>query len=244
MGAEIALPLASNLTAAIAVDVVVFIFAAGEAGTPQERTRVLLTGGPQNWQLPGALVQVDEPFEAAARRAVVRKTGYDPTDWYLDQLATFGAVDRDSRGRVVSVGHLALARLDELQIVDPAVAARAWWCPLAAIPWDELRWDHPEILRTGIQRLRSKLRYSWVAFELLPNPFAVTDLRALYAAFYGPRVERLSTSNVIKAFRPLLESKQLLPAGAVARLGRRGRPPTCYRFVGNPRGSRERELPW
>ncbi|MCS6800912.1 MAG: NUDIX domain-containing protein [Chloroflexota bacterium] len=244
MRAEIAPVLTSDLTAAIAVDVVVFIYRAGGDGTPAERVNVLLTGEPGAWALPGALVHVDEPFEAAARRALVRKTGYDPADWYLDQLATFGAVHRDSRGRVVSVGHLALARLDDLVIVNPEAAARAWWCPLPSIPWEELRWDHPDILRTGITRLRSKLRYSWVAFELLPNPFAVSELRDLYAAFYGPKVGKLSTSNVLKAFRPLLESKQLLPVGEVARLRRRGRPPARYRFVGNPEGARDRELPW
>jgi 8-oxo-dGTP diphosphatase len=242
--AEIAPVLTSDLTAAIAVDVVVFVYRAGSGGEPSERVNVLLTGRPGAWELPGALVHVDEPFEAAARRALVRKTGYDPADWYLDQLATFGAVDRDSRGRVVSVGHLALARLDDLIIVNAETAERAWWCPLAALPWGALRWDHPEILRTGIRRLRSKLRYSWVAFELLPDPFALSDLRDLYAAFYGPKVGKLSTSNVLKAFRPLVESKQLVPVGEVAPRGRRGRPPRRYRFLGNPHGARERELPW
>ena len=244
MRAEIAPPLTSDLTAAIAVDVVVFVYRAGCSGDPTERVHVLLTGRPGAWELPGALVHVDEPFEAAARRALVRKTGYDPADWYLDQLATFGAVDRDSRGRVVSVGHLALARLDDLLIVNAETAERARWCPLKALPWEDLRWDHPEILRTGIRRLRSKLRYSWVAFELLPNPFALSDLRDLYAAFYGPKVGKLSTSNVLKAFRPLVESKQLVPVGEVARLGRRGRPPARYRFLGDPEGARDRELPW
>ncbi|MFN8532804.1 MAG: NUDIX domain-containing protein [Dehalococcoidia bacterium] len=244
MRAEIAPVLAERLTAAIAVDVVVIGYRADESGEPLERVRVLLIGAPGSWELPGALVQVDESFDATARRALVRKAGFDPAGWYLDQLATFGAVDRDSRGRVVSVGHLSLARLDDLQIVDAEAAARAWWCPLSQIPWEALRWDHPEILRTGINRLRSKLRYSWVAFELLPNPFAVSDLRDLYAAFYGPRVGNLSTSNVLKAFRPLLESQQLVPAGEVARLGRRGRPPARYRFLGDPAGARDRELPW
>lgn len=237
-------PASVNLSAAVAVDVVVFVYQAGTGETPEDRVKVLLTGEPGNWALPGRLVNEDESFEAAAKRALVKKTGYDPADWYLDQLATFGSVDRDSRGRVVCVGHLALARMEDLRIADQAAAERAYWCPLSEIPWDELAWDHPVILRTGIDRLRSKLRYSWVAFELLPNPFSVSDLRDLYAAFYGVRVGRLSTSNFLKAFRPLLESGQLVACGEVDRHGRRGRPPARYRFVGVPHGTRNRELPW
>jgi hypothetical protein len=83
-----------------------------------------------------------------------------------------------------------------------------------------------------------------VAFELLPNPFAISDLRDLYAAFYGDRVGKLSTSNFLKGFRPLLECGELIPAGDVERKGRRGRPSALYRFSGTPDGTRGRELPW
>jgi 8-oxo-dGTP diphosphatase len=237
--------LAPDLTAAIAVDIAVFTFRDdGAALAPQERVEVLLFKRGDMWTLPGALVRVNESFETAARRGVAGKTGYDPADWYLEQLATFGSVDRDSRGRVISVGHIALARREELLVVDETAAKDARWFPLSGIPWGDLGWDHPNILKTAIQRLRSKLRYSWVAFELLPNPFAISDLRDLYAAFYGDRVAKLSTSNFLKGFRPLLECGELIPAGDVERNGRRGRPSTLYRFSGTPDGTRGRELPW
>src|SRR5919206_3928113 len=68
------------------------------------------------WSLPGVLLRADETFDAAARRALRGKTGLDAQDWYLEQLATFGRPDRDSRGRVISVAHVALVRTDELEL--------------------------------------------------------------------------------------------------------------------------------
>ena len=78
------------------------------------------------WALPGVLVRDDETFDAAARRALRTKAGLDAAGWYLDQLGTFGDPGRDTRGRVVSVAHVALERSDAFS------SRRSWRIPCSA----------------------------------------------------------------------------------------------------------------
>ena len=117
-----------------------------------------------------------------------RKPGLDAKDWYLDQMGTFGDPGRDTRGRVVSVAHVALERSDELHLVPGGGVLRAEWVPVAACP--RRRW--PSTTRpscsAGMARIQSKLRYSWVAFQLLPEQFTLPELRAVYAAILDPAI--------------------------------------------------------
>jgi 8-oxo-dGTP diphosphatase len=152
-----------------------------------------------HWSLPGVLVRSEETFDEAARRALRSKAGLDARDWYLEQLATFGRPDRDSRGRVVSVAHAALVRTDHLELAPGADVLRIAWFPVSELPWEELAFDHGDMLRTAIDRVRSKVRYSWVAFQLLPEKFTLPELRAVYAAILDPSLVRLNTSNFKKA---------------------------------------------
>jgi 8-oxo-dGTP diphosphatase len=196
------------------------------------------------WALPGVLLHADETFDAAARRALHDKTGLDATDWYLEQLLTFGAPDRDSRGRVVSVAHVALVRTDELVLMPAADVLRAAWFPVRQIPWMDLVFDHGDMLRVAIDRVRAKLRYSWVAFQLLPEAFTLPDLRTVYAAILDPSLTRLNTSNFKKAFASLFATGALLPTGERAIADGRGRPAELYRFSGPLSGTWRRELRW
>src|SRR5258708_28659463 len=102
--------------ALLAVDVVLFTI---RAGPPADAFRVLLLRrrvqrGDADWMLPGVLVRPTETFADAARRALAEETGIDAQTWYLDQLATYGEPSRDSRGRVVSIAHLALVRSHDI----------------------------------------------------------------------------------------------------------------------------------
>src|SRR6478672_13245759 len=111
-------PLEPN--AVIAVDVV--LFTVREAPTVDEAWQVLLVQSSDpaysgKWALPGVLLRADDTFDAAARRALRTKAGLDAKDWYIEQLGTFGDPQRDTRGRVVSVSHVALERSDELSLV-------------------------------------------------------------------------------------------------------------------------------
>ena len=193
--------------------------------------------------LPGVIVRPTETFADAARRALAEETGIDAATWYLEQLATYGEPARDSRGRVVSIAHMALVRSDDIRLRDDAEDRTTEWCPVGAIDDRVLAFDHAEMIRSGIQRIRSKLRYSWVAFQLLDESFTLPDLRSVYAAILDPSLARLSSGNFKKAMRPLFDGKVIQIVGRSS-TGRRGRPSDIYRFVGPITGTRERELPW
>jgi 8-oxo-dGTP diphosphatase len=196
------------------------------------------------WSLPGVLVRATETFDAAARRAVRTKAGLDAADWYLEQIGTFGEPARDTRGRVVSVAHLALERSDELTLVPGGSVMRAEWVPVRHVPGESLAFDHADMLRVAGNRVQSKLRYSWLAFQLLPDPFTLPELRQVYAAILDPALLRLNTGNFKKAFAALFASGALVPVGQRAQRGRVGRPGELYRFRGQLAGTWDRELPW
>jgi 8-oxo-dGTP diphosphatase len=232
-------------TAILAVDVVVFTL----RPEPVERACQVLfvrnsdPTSPNRYALPGVLVEAHETFDAAARRALSVKAGLDARDWYLEQLATFGSPTRDSRARVASVAHIALVRSDDLAFRPVAGDEPEWW-PVSDIPWDGLAYDHGPILRDAINRLRGKVRYAWVLFQLLPPVFTMSELRAAYAAIRDPDVMHLSTSNVRKLFRRLIERGALVQVGERAEARGRGRPGDLFRFNGPLNGTWARELPW
>lgn len=194
--------------------------------------------------LPGKLLRADESFDRAARRALATKAGLDATGWHLEQLGTFAAPDRDSRGRVISVAHLALQASEQISLAPGRGVRRAEWLPVRGLPPETLAFDHADMLRVACNRVQSKLRYSWLAFQLLPETFTLPELRAVYAAILDPALLRLNTSNFRKAFDTLFATKVLEPVGARARAGRVGRPGDLYRFTGPIVGKWGRELPW
>jgi 8-oxo-dGTP diphosphatase len=240
-------PVKLELNAVVAVDVV--LFTVRETERIDDAWQVLLVQRDDaafagKWSLPGVLVRAEETFADAARRALRTKAGLDASDWYLDQVGTFGAPDRDTRGRVVSVAHVALERSDELTLVPGGSVLRAEWVPVRRLPAESLAFDHADMLRVAINRVQSKLRYSWVAFQLLPEAFTIPELRTVYAAILDPALQRLNTGNFKKAFASLFASGALVAVGQRAAAGRVGRPGDLYRFQGPLVGTWERELPW
>src|SRR5262245_29441483 len=236
-----------NPNAIVAVDVVVFTLR--PASAIEDRWHVLLVRRDEpafgdKLSLPGVLVRQEETFDAAARRALQTKTGLDAREWYLEQLGTFGAPGRDTRGRVVSVAHVALVRSDDMNLVRGSGIRTIDWMPVRDLPAETLAFDHADMLRVAINRIQAKLRYSWVAFQLLPEHFTVSELRAAYAAILDPSLVRLNTSNFKKAFSALFASDTLVPVGQRASFGQVGRPGELYRFVGPVSGTRTRELRW
>jgi 8-oxo-dGTP diphosphatase len=230
----------------LAVDVVVFTL---RPAPVEQAWQVLLVertepSGKSHLALPGVLVEEDETFDGAARRALLVKAGIDAHDWYLEQLATFGEPTRDSRGRVASVAHIGLIRSEDLPFPRETGEAKAQWWPVSAVPWGSLAFDHATIIREAIARVRGKVRYAWVLFQLLPPVFTMSELRAAYAAIRDPDVMHLSTSNVRKLFRGLIERGTLVPVGERAEAQGRGRPGDLFRFDGPLTGTWSRELPW
>jgi 8-oxo-dGTP diphosphatase len=167
----------------VAVDVVVFTVVDG-------RLEVLLTKRPREpyegrWSLPGGFVRENESADEAAQRALSEKAGVD--DVFLEQLYTFSAPDRDPRSRVVSVAYYALVSQDKLQ---DGGSREPRWFPLSMIDELQLAFDHREILQTAIERIRGKIDYAPIGFQLLPKRFTLTDIQTVYEAVLDRPIDK------------------------------------------------------
>ena len=159
---------------ALTVDCVVF-------GLDDEDLKVLLIQRDLDpfagkWALPGGFVRMDESPDAAARRELVEEAGV--SNVFLEQLYTFGDVERDPRGRVVTVAYYALVKLSEHAVRAATDARNAAWFAVDDAP--ALAFDHDRILETAYARLQGKLRYQPIGFELLPPKFTLTQLQQMY----------------------------------------------------------------
>ncbi len=169
---------------ALTVDCVVF-------GIDEEDLKVLLIKRglepfEGSWALPGGFVQMEESLPDAARRELQEETGLDRV--FLEQLFTFGEVARDPRGRVVSVAYYALVRLLDHKVQAATDAQDASWFPV----WDTptLAFDHSRILQMALERLKGKVRYVPIGFELLPRKFTLSQLQRLYSMVLERELDR------------------------------------------------------
>lgn len=176
------------------------------------------------WGLPGTLVRQGESLEAAARRILAEKIRVE--NLYLEQLYTFGGPDRDPREapesfgvRYLSVSYFALVRFEEAQLLTDKTTA---WHSLKEVP--QLAFDHNQILRYGYRRLRNKLEYSPIAFEVLPEVFTLSEVYQLYSTILGENFADYSNfrSRLLK-LGILSDTGQKVSRGA-------GRPASLYCF--------------
>ncbi len=202
----------------VTVDVVVF----GYDGGPDLKLLLVERGGEPfrgQWALPGGFVDVDEDLETSALRELEEETGVK--DLFVEQLYTYGAPGRDPRGRVISVAHFALVNLTDHPAVASSDAARAEWFALHALP--ELAFDHARIIERATARLRAKVRYEPIGFELLPEEFTLAQLQALYETVLG-----------VPPFNKRNFRTRILRTGILEEVGRQvnvaHRPATLYRF--------------
>ncbi len=170
--------------AALTVDAVVFGLDEGALKVLLIRRGLAPFKG--RWALPGGFVRTDETLDEAVRRELAEETGL--TQVFLEQLYTFGAVKRDPRERVVSVAYYALVkRLDHATRAATDAAAVEWF-PADGPP--PLAFDHADILAAALARVRGKLRYQPVGFELLPEKFTLTQLQRLYETMLGTSLDK------------------------------------------------------
>lgn len=184
---------------ALTVDCVVF-------GYDAEELKVLLIQRDLDpfegkWALPGGFVHIDETLEDAARRELQEETGI--ADLYLEQLYTFGEVNRDPRERVVSVAYYALVDLFHHRLTAATDARNAAWFAVDDTP--PLAFDHEHILTMAHQRLRGKVRYQPIGFELLPEKFTLTQLQRLYETILGTALDKRNFRKKILGMDLLIE---------------------------------------
>jgi 8-oxo-dGTP diphosphatase len=201
----------------LTVDCVVFGFDEGEL-------KVLLIKRALNpfkgrWALPGGFVRVNETLDDAARRELREEAGLK--DIFLEQLYTFGAVKRDPRERVVSVAYYALVKLGEHATRATTDAVDARWFPVSKLP--ELAFDHASIFATALARLKGKVRYQPIGFELLPPKFTLSQLQHLYEAVLRTDLDKRNFRKKVLSFGLIVPLKEIQKTG-------RHRPAQLFRF--------------
>jgi 8-oxo-dGTP diphosphatase len=171
------------------------------------------------WALPGGFVRVEETIDDAARRELEEEAGL--TDVFLEQLYTFGAINRDPRERVVSVAYYALVKMSAHATKAATDAADARWFSVSSVP--KLAFDHLDILRVALARLKGKVRYQPIGFELLPAKFTLAQLQHLYEAVLETELDKRNFRKKVLSFGLLIPLKETQMTG-------RHRPAQLFRF--------------
>lgn len=169
------------------------------------------------WAFPGGFMKIDETAEECARRELEEETGLKNAA--VEQFHAFSDVNRDPRERVITVAHYALVRLSEVKGGDDAASAR--WFTMNEIP--SLAFDHDRILRMAVNRLKERICFEPIGFELLPEVFTMTELQNLYEAILEVKFDRRNFYNKMLKFGILTEAEPR-PANASRRT------PSKYRF--------------
>ena len=157
------------------------------------------------WAIPGGFVRPSETLGQAAERELREETGI--ADVFLEQLYTFGDPGRDPRGWIVSVAYYALVSPEKHEIVATTDARQARWFPVTALP--RLAFDHDHILRAALERVRGKLTYAPIGFELLPDKFTVKQLQKLYEIVLGERLDNRNFRKKIFSMDVLRELDEM-----------------------------------
>lgn len=211
----------SFFKSAFSVDNVIFGFDSGDLKI------LLIRRGQQpfqdKWALPGDLVYPNEDLDSAAGRVLEQLTGLRGV--YLEQVKTFGAVNRHPLGRVITVAYYSLIKISNFKLAPSSFAQTAQWHSVMEV--GELAFDHNEILASCLRRLQRKVRTGPVGFELLPQKFTLTELQHLYESILAlPKDKGLDKRN----FRKKILSMELLVQCEEMQEGVAHRPAKLYRF--------------
>jgi len=201
----------------IAVDAVVF-------GYSNNKLNVLLIqqkygSNAGKWALPGGFVKDTETLDEAVVRELKEETGV--TANYLEQLYTFGSINRDERMRVVAIAYIALINPKNYKLKADTDAKDAQWFEINEIP--SLAFDHNQIIDKGLERLRAKINYQPIGFELLATKFPFSDLEHLYQTILNKEIDRRNFRKKLLSFGILQETDDFQKIGS-------GRPAKLFKF--------------
>jgi 8-oxo-dGTP diphosphatase len=175
-----------TIESVFSIDCLIFGFDAGEL-------KILLIERNEepfkDWfALPGYFVKQEESLDDAAERILYELTGL--RDLHMKQFHTFGAVKRHPQGRVITVGYYALIRINGQKELRPVsqYARKAIWHSVNDLP--KLAFDHSEIFNDGFGKIRRRLNYQPIAFDLLPEKFTLTQLQGLYEAILNKKLDK------------------------------------------------------
>jgi 8-oxo-dGTP diphosphatase len=171
--------------------------------------------------LPGGLISPTETAEETVRRLLSEKARLNPSKVYIEQLYTFSALDRDPRGRVVSVAYLALVPWEDLTRLEQQDTEEVWWEEVRKIK--NLAYDHRSILSTAIKRLQSRITYTTLSSKLAPTEFTLTHLEKIYEVILKKSIDK-------RNFRKKLISLNIVKKTEKKVQGVKYRPPNLYSF--------------
>lgn len=171
------------------------------------------------WAIPGGFLLDGESLEDAVQRELQEETGIKIN--YLEQLYTFGDLDRDPRGRVVTIAYFGLVRPNTFTIFASTDAEQVQWFTIDQLP--ELSFDHEKIFKMAIARLQAKITYEPIGFELLDKKFPFSDLEKLYTTLLGRPIDRRNFRKKIIGLNVLDELDEKVSKGA-------GRPANLFQF--------------
>lgn len=153
----------------------------------------------EKWAFPGGFVKIDESCEEGALRELREETGL--TGAYIEQFHTFSDPNRDPRERVITVAYYALVRKQDVKGGDDA--AKAEWFVLDNMP--QLAFDHDRIFQAALIRLRERIHFEPIGFELLPKKFTLKQLQNLYEAILGVKFDRSNFAKKMLHFNILTQ---------------------------------------
>lgn len=172
------------------------------------------------WALPGGLVKESETLQEAVLRELQEETNVKIS--FLEQLYTFGDdIHRDHRNRVISVAYFALVESSKMELIAATDALHAQWISILEIP--KLAFDHKNILDIAYQRLKNKLTYQPIGFDLLPQEFLFSDLENLYCTILGKEIDRRNFRKKVLSFGIVEETENFAEKKS-------GRPAKLFRF--------------
>lgn len=171
------------------------------------------------WALPGGLVLTGESLDGAVNRELREEAGIDVN--YLEQLYTFGDPGRDPRNHVVSISYFGLVRPQDYQLSAQSDAEDVAWFSIKKLP--RLAFDHKKIIGAAVKRLRGKITYEPVGFELLDKEFPFSDLEKLYQALLDQEIDRRNFKKKIMSLGILEDLNRTVQRGT-------GRPARLFRF--------------